>query len=83
MNLMNILAIGSHPDDIEFGCGGSLIKFSSKGHNVSMLVMTEGGEGGETSIRAKEQTDSNRILGAQELYWGGYKDTFLRADKFL
>ena len=23
---MNVMAIGSHPDDIEFGCAGTLIK---------------------------------------------------------
>ena len=37
---MNILAIGAHPDDIEFGCGGALIKFAEKGHNVFLLVLT-------------------------------------------
>ncbi len=81
MEKMNILAIGSHPDDIEFGCGGSLIKFADKGHDVSLLVMTEGGQGGETAVRVQEQIDSKTILGVQELYWGGYKDTYLRADK--
>ena len=71
MEKMNILAIGSHPDDIEFGCGGSLIKFAGKGHNVSMLVMTEGGQGGEAPVRVQEQVDSQNILGVRTLYWGG------------
>ncbi len=31
---MNILAIGAHPDDIEFGCGGTLAKYAQKGHNI-------------------------------------------------
>ena len=29
---MNILAIGAHPDDIELGCGGLLIKAVRNGH---------------------------------------------------
>ena len=39
---MNILAIGPHPDDIEIGCGGTLIKYSQKGHNVFLLIITKG-----------------------------------------
>jgi len=43
---MNILAIGAHPDDIEFGCGGTLSKYSEKGHKVYMLVLSKGDKGG-------------------------------------
>lgn len=81
MKKMNILAIGSHPDDIEFGCGGALIKFSGKGHRLHLLVMTEGGMGGKTSVRGREQVKSQEILGAEKLFWGGYEDTYLKADK--
>ncbi len=81
MKKMNILAIGSHPDDIEFGCGGSLIKFADRGHRVYLLVMTEGGLGGKTTIRSKEQMAAKDILGVKELFWGGYEDTLLKADK--
>ena len=31
--LVNILAIDAHPDDIELGCGGLLIKCASQGHS--------------------------------------------------
>ena len=81
MKKMNILAIGSHPDDIEFGCGGSLIKFADRGHRVYLLVMTEGGLGGKTAVRSKEQMAAKDILGVKELFWGGYEDTLLKADK--
>ena len=50
---MRILAIGAHPDDIEFGCGGTLIKYARQGHEVFLLVMTEGGGSGEGSISCK------------------------------
>ena len=37
---MNVLAIGAHPDDIEFGCGGTLIKHKDEGHKVIYVCMT-------------------------------------------
>jgi len=80
MEKMNILAIGAHPDDIEFGCGGALIKYAQKGHRVYLMVMTGGGLGGSSAVRTKEQKISGKILGAEKIYWGGYKDTHLVVD---
>ncbi len=74
---MNILAIGSHPDDIEFGCGGTLIKYARKGHQLFLLVMTEGGHGGDPGVRRPEQERAAGILGARKLLWGDYRDTEL------
>jgi LmbE family N-acetylglucosaminyl deacetylase len=39
------LAIGAHPDDIEFGCGGTLAKWSAAGAEVHLLVLTDGSKG--------------------------------------
>ncbi len=83
MEKVNILAIGAHPDDIEFGCGGTLIKYTQKGHRLFLLVMTEGGSGAQTTTRVAEQMDSKEILGAEKIYWGGYQDTHLLVDKEL
>lgn len=80
MKKMNILAIGAHPDDIEFGCGGALVKYADRGHFLSVLVMTSGDHGGDSGIREKEQLDSNRILGVKQIHWGGYQDTYLQVD---
>jgi len=80
MKKINILAIGAHPDDIEFGCGGTLIKYTERGHRLFLLVMTEGGLGGAASVRAKEQLESKAILGAEDVFWGGYEDTLLLMD---
>ena len=74
---MNILAIGAHPDDIEFGCGGTLLKYSRGGHNIFLLVLTEGSFGGEPSIRMKEQEEVANLMKAKGLFWGGFKDTEL------
>ena len=83
MERVNILAIGAHPDDIEFGCGGTLIKYTQKGHRLFLLVMTQGGSGAQTSMRVQEQINSKKILGAEKIYWGGYEDTHLVVDKEL
>lgn len=39
------LAIGAHPDDIEFGCGGTLAKWASQGTEIFHLVCTDGSKG--------------------------------------
>ncbi len=73
---MKILAIGSHPDDIEFGCGGTLAKLSQqqKDNRINLLIMTYGDKGGKTEIRRQEQNNSAKILRAK-VFWGGFKDT--------
>lgn len=80
---MNILAIGAHPDDIEFGCGGTLIKYARKGHDTYLFVLTEGGKGGDASERRREQEEAAKLLGAQQLFWGGYQDTEVPLDRDL
>jgi GlcNAc-PI de-N-acetylase len=39
---MRILAIGSHPDDIELGCGATLLRAREEGASVTILVLTDG-----------------------------------------
>ncbi|MBI4611285.1 MAG: PIG-L family deacetylase [Candidatus Rokubacteria bacterium] len=80
---MNILAIGAHPDDIEFGCGGALIKYALKGHDVHLLVLTDGAQGGDAMERRREQEAAAKLLGAQEIFWGGYADTEVALDRDL
>ncbi|MDQ5985412.1 MAG: N-acetyl-alpha-D-glucosaminyl L-malate deacetylase 1 [Syntrophus sp. SKADARSKE-3] len=74
---MKILAIGAHPDDIEIGCGGTLAHHVKAGHDVYLLVMTEGHMGGHGETRKLEQEAAARILNPKELFWGGYLDTEL------
>lgn len=40
-----VLAIGAHPDDVEFGCGGTLAKWAARGSIVHHLVCTDGSKG--------------------------------------
>jgi hypothetical protein len=39
------LAIGAHPDDIEFGCGATLAKWAAAGTVLHHLVLTDGAKG--------------------------------------
>lgn len=39
------LAIGAHPDDVEFGCGGTLAKWASDGCTLHHVVLTDGSKG--------------------------------------
>ena len=67
------LAIGAHPDDIEFGCGATLAKWSEAGCEVSLLVCTDGSKGtwdanadiaALIARRQSEQSEAARRLGA-------------------
>jgi LmbE family N-acetylglucosaminyl deacetylase len=67
------LAIGAHPDDIEFGCGATLAKWSAAGTVVHHLVCTDGSKGSwdptaDTAAlvvtRQAEQQAAARALGA-------------------
>jgi LmbE family N-acetylglucosaminyl deacetylase len=73
---MNILAFGAHPDDIEFGCGGTLAKYADNGHDVFLMVMTKGGRGGDERVRTEEQGAAREIIMAKGIFWGGFEDTF-------
>jgi len=82
-NRIRVLALGAHPDDIEAGCGGALLRYSRQGHRVFLMIMTEGELGGDARIRTTEQSDAAKILGAEKVYWGGYPDTAIPNDRGL
>jgi LmbE family N-acetylglucosaminyl deacetylase len=66
------LAIGAHPDDVEFGCGATLAKWASRGCRIRHLVCTDGSKGtwdaeADTArlvaLREQEQREASRRLG--------------------
>jgi LmbE family N-acetylglucosaminyl deacetylase len=68
------LAIGAHPDDIEFGCGATLAKWAAAGCAVTLLVLTDGSKGtwnpdddpaGLVATRKAEQRNAAAALGAK------------------
>ena len=63
---MNILAIGAHPDDIEFGCAHALIQEVRKGNQVKLLVLSRGeaASNGTPENRESEAHAAAKIIGA-------------------
>jgi LmbE family N-acetylglucosaminyl deacetylase len=72
---MNILAIGAHPDDIELGCAGTMLRYVGIGHNVYYLIMSEGAEGGDPRERVREQEEAAHRAGVKRVFWGKCEDT--------
>ena len=71
---MRVLAVGAHPDDIELGCGATLIAHRDAGDSVALLVMTTGEQGPQDArSRINEQEEAASFLGAR-LLWGGFED---------
>lgn len=59
------LAIGAHPDDVEFGCGATLAKWAAQGCAVHHLVLTDGSKGtwnvdADTRVLALTRQDEQR-----------------------
>lgn len=71
---VKVLAIGAHPDDVELGCGATILRHVARGDEVTILVMTNGGLGTLDGMsRRTEQESAARQLGAT-LRWGGFDD---------
>ncbi len=71
---VNVLAIGAHPDDIELGCGGTLLRLSEHGYRVGAVDLTGGelGTRGTMEQRLEEATRAARalqLLFRQNLGW--------------
>ena len=81
--MRRVLAVGAHPDDVELGCGATLLAHAAAGDAVTMLVMTggENGPGDDAAVvgRRAEQEQAARTLGAG-LLWGGLRDCSVAAD---
>jgi LmbE family N-acetylglucosaminyl deacetylase len=77
IKLMNILAIGAHPDDIELGCGGLMLKARKQGHNVFMYNITRGSASGDPTERTQELIQSAKFVQASALWVDNFKDTEL------
>lgn len=79
----NILAIGAHPDDIELGCGGSLLKAARTGANVYMYIVTRGSSAGSVVKRSNEIINSAKYIGAKSLWIDNYEDSAVYLTKEL
>jgi LmbE family N-acetylglucosaminyl deacetylase len=80
---LNILALGAHPDDIEYGCGGTFLKYAKRGEDIYFMVLTKGEFGGNAEVREKEQEEAMKLLGVKKIFWGGYQDTELPNERII
>lgn len=92
MNERRILAIAAHPDDIDFGCAGSLAKWVDEGHHVEELIVTDGARGKKdhagdvedlVKTRRNEQREAARVLGVEDVRFMGITDGELENTKEL
>ena len=65
MNNIDILAFGAHPDDVELGCSGTILRQIMLGYKVGIIDLTRGelGTRGTASIRDKETKLASKKMG--------------------
>lgn len=64
---VRLLAIGAHPDDVEFGCGGILVKEAARGTQVTVMSLTRGesASSGTPEVRRREAQAAAKAMGAR------------------
>ena len=80
---LDILAFGAHPDDVELGCGGTLIKEIQNGKKVGVIDLTRGelGTRGSIAIRDKETKEASEIMSLDIRENMNFKDGFFKDDE--
>ena len=78
-----VLGVAAHPDDLEFGAGGTIAKWAGQGAKVYYLVLTDGSKGSSdknispkelAKIRRQEQHDAAKVLSVKEVFFCNYED---------
>lgn len=84
-----ILAVGAHPDDMDFGASGTIAKWANEGAKAYYVICTDGSRGSEdpkmthkklAQIRRKEQEEAAKILGVKKVFFLNHTDTQLVAN---
>jgi LmbE family N-acetylglucosaminyl deacetylase len=83
-----VLAIGAHPDDLEFFAGATLARLASAGAAVTMVICTDGARGGHDEAglaarRREEATVAATTLGLGAPTFLGFRDGDLANDEVL
>lgn len=80
---LDILAIGVHPDDVELGCSGTLIKEIKRGKKAGIVDLTQGelGTRGTIETRYAEAAEAARIIGVEVRENLRMRDGFFRNDE--
>ena len=81
---LRILCVGAHPGDPEFGCGGTLARYSDAGHQVSVLYLTRGEAGDpdktyeESAALRTQEAEAGRKRMRQKQTPGGVQNVVTR-----
>ena len=80
---LDILAFGAHPDDVELGCAGTILKEISLGKKVGVVDLTRGelGTRGSAEIRDQEADAAGKILGLSVRENLSFRDGFFVNDE--
>lgn len=83
MTKLHILAIAVHPDDVELGCAGTLIKHAQKGQKIGVVDLTRGelGTRGTPELRLEEAQDAAKLMGLTVRENAGMRDGFFKNDE--
>ncbi len=83
----SVLVVMAHPDDAEFGCGGTIATWAAAGKEINYVLCTSGDKGSSDlnmspfelgRIRRREQTEAAHALGAKDVVFLNYADGTLR-----
>ncbi len=80
---LDILAIGAHPDDVELGCSGTLIKEIRRGKKAGIIDLTQGelGTRGTVETRYAEAAAAASIMGVSARENLRMRDGFFQNDE--
>lgn len=80
---LDILVFGAHPDDVELGCAGTVIKEVQSGKKVGIIDLTRGelGTRGTAETRTAETEAATKILGVSVRENMDFKDGFFKDDE--
>ncbi len=81
---IDILAFGAHPDDVELGCAGTLLRHIHQGKTAAIVDLTEGelGTRGTVEDRRAEAALATKIMGITDRKNLGFKDGFFVNDEW-
>ena len=84
-----ILVVTAHPDDVDFGCAGSVAAWTEQGIDVTYCIVTDGEAGGSdrsisrpdmAAIRRSEQTAAAECVGVTDIRFLGFPDGSVEAN---
>jgi len=80
---LDILVFGAHPDDVELGCSGTVIKEVQAGKQVGIIDLTRGelGTRGTAESRDSETKAATKIMGVAIRENMNFKDGFFKDDE--